>query len=474
MTPSLTPAEVYLNLVVALFAVPIVCGFFIKAPKLVMFGFIGLLFVFSDSTYGQLQRDNNIYSRGSGMFYFSLLNLILLAAGMAALMKRLTNPHLPQLAPPMTKYFAAFIFLLCGHVVVGLIIGVPLNEILNYNGMLNILNMLVFMYLLIMACDSEKDGRQLIFVLLALAAMRAIFGGFRYAFMGGDSANPYRNLDGMDIKIYFFDIGDNFIASLAAFCFAWLLTSPEARLSLFQRACFGALMLLEIAAVALSYRRSALVGLGLMFLFLLARLPGMRKVVFSVAAIAVLSVAASVFFENRLQFTGDTGGILSSMFFDIAPDRGGIENNRFYELYAAAQSVGSNWLFGLGTWGTFTGDHTLLAYHGGDYSFVHSGFGHIMMKAGLVGFLLFSLMLGAYVMFYLRHREQLGGYPKLLADAGFAGFLFWVPTLLIGTPIIEFRTMLLIGMTLALPFIAVGIGKREVHSYAYQEQYAAA
>ena len=40
---------------------------------------------------------------------------------------------------------------------------------------------------------------------------------------------------------------------------------------------------------------------------------------------------------------------------------------------------------------------------------------------------------------------------------GFAGFLFWIPTLLIGTRIIEFRTMLLIGLTLALPFVAVGM-----------------
>jgi hypothetical protein len=61
-----------------------------------------------------------------------------------------------------------------------------------------------------------------------------------------------------------------------------------------------------------------------------------------------------------------------------------------------------------------------------------------------------------------------------MADAGFAGFLFWVPTLLIGTPIIEFRTMLLIGLALAMPFIAVGIQNREARNYAYQTQYAPA
>lgn len=474
MTPSLTPAEVSLTLMVSLFAIPIVWGVFLKAPKLVAFGFLALLFIFADSTYGQLDRENNIYSRGSGMFYFSLLNLILATAGLAALMKRLGNPQLPRYAPPMGKYFAAFIFLVLAHVVAGLMQGIELNLILGYNGILNVLNMLVFMYLMIMACDDESDCKQLLLLIVALAACRAVFGGIRYMFMGGDSANPYRNLDGMDIKIYFFDIGDNFIASLAAFCLAWLLTSPEARLALWQRVFFGGILLLEIAAVALSYRRSALVGLGLMFVFLLVRLPGMKKIAYSFVALAVLSFAASVFFENRLQFTGDTGGILSSLFFDIAPDRGGIENNRFYELYAAAQTVGSNWMFGLGTWGEFKGDPVLLSYHGGDFSFVHSGFGHIMMKTGLIGFLLFSFMLAAYVAYYFRHRTYLEGYSRLTADAGFAGFLFWAPTLLIGTPIIEFRTMLLIGLTLAMPFIAVGIQNREARNYAYQTQYAPA
>lgn len=474
MTPSLTAAEVYTNLLVSLFVIPIIWGIFIKAPKLVVLGFIGVLFVFADSTYGQLKEETPIYSRGSGMFYFSLLNLVLASAGIAALVKRLANPQLPPLAPPMAKYFAAFLFLLFGHVVVGLIQGIDLDLILGYNGMLNVLNMLVFMYLVIAACDRENDCKRLLFVLMGLAALRAVFGAVRYAFMGGDTSNPYRNLDGLDIKIYFFDIGDNFIAAFAAFCIAWLLTSPQVRLSLFKRWFLFLLLLLEVAAVALSYRRSALVGVGLMFLFLLMRLPGSRKIFFAVLAAGVLAVATSVFFEHRLQFTGNTGGLLESMFFDISPTRGGIKDNRFYELYAAAQSVGGNWLFGLGTWGSFSGDDDLLSYHGGDYSFVHSGFGHIMMKAGLVGFLLFAGMLAAYTAFYLRHYKALSGYPRLAADAGFAGFLFWVPTLLIGTPIIEFRSMLLIGLTLALPFIAVGVRQREAQSIVYQSRYAAA
>lgn len=472
MTPALTPIEVYTNLAVTLFVVPVVFGIFIKAPKLVVLGFIGVLFAFSDSTWGQLQAENTIYSRGSGMFYFSLLNLILLTAGIAALLKRLANPQTPQLAPPMAKYLAAFVFLLLAHTVVGLMLGIDLHVILGYNGILNVLNMMIFMYLAIMAFDSEKGTRKLLIMIIALAAARGIFGAVRYFVFDGDTANPYRNFEGLDIKIFFFDISDNFVASLGAFCAAWLLTSPEAKLNWFKRALLLMFLVLEISAVALSFRRSSLIGLGLMFLFLFLRLPGSRKFMFALIAAGLLAGVVSVFYEHRLQFSNNDS-VLSSLVYDITPDRG-IKDSRFYELYAAAESMDGNWLFGRGTWGTFSGDRDRLSYHGDNFGFVHSGFGHILLKTGLVGLLLFCGLLTAYVTFYLRHRKYLAGTALLVADAGFAGFLFWIPTLLVGTPIIEFRTMMLVGLVLAMPFIAVGIRNYQVRRYQYDPSYYAA
>jgi len=473
MTPSLTSAEVYTNLVASLFVIPIIFGIFIKAPKLIVLGFLGVLFMFSDSTWGELKTQSNIYSRGAGMFYFSLLNLILLTSGVAALLKRMANPQGPQLAPPITKYFLAFAFLVFAHVVIGLIEGIDLNVILGYNGVINVLNMLVFMYLVIMAFDGGKDSWNLLMTIMVLAAIRAAFGAVRFFLFDGDTANPYRNFEGMDIKIFFFDISDNFVASLAAFCAAWMLTSPGVKLSALQRILLLGILALEIAAVALSFRRSSLIGLALMFGFLFLSLPGRRKFLFALLAAALLSVVAVVFFEHRLQFT-TSGGILESIIYDISPSRGGIKESRFYELYAAAQSMDGNWLFGRGTWGTFTGDRELLSYHGDDFSFVHSGFGHIVLKTGIVGLVLFSGILVAYVSFYFRHRKYLLGDARLIADAGFGGFLFWVPTLLIGTPIIEFRTMLLLGLTMAMPFVAVGLHNYQVRQYVARAHYAAA
>jgi hypothetical protein len=439
----------------------------LKAPKIFVLGFLAVLFLFSSSTWGQLQVENTIYARGVGMFYFSLLNLALLVAGAATLVRKLANPHNPYLAVPLGKYFLAFVFLLFAHVVLGLMSGIDIFEILGNNGIINILNMLIFMYLIVMAFHSEKDTRNLLLLILALALARAVFGIVRYVWFEGDSANPYRNFENLDIKIFFFDIADNFIASLAAFCAAWLLVSPDVRLSLSRRLALYAFLALEIAAVALSFRRSSLLGLALMFALLLYWLPTRRKLKFLVLSVGMLWITAVIFFQQRLQYN-QSGNILQSLFYDISPDKG-LNDNRFYELYAAAKSLGGldNWLFGLGSWGSFTGDQEILAYHFGKFDFVHSGFGHIVLKTGVAGLLLFCCLLFAYAAFYFRQRNRLRGNARLLADAGFAGFLFWVPSLLIGTPIIEFRSMLLMGLTLAMPFMAVGLERYRIRAYAF-------
>lgn len=473
ITPPLTSAtEVVTNLLGALFVIPIIFGIFIKAPKLVIFGFIGVLFCFSDSTWGELQTSNNVYSRGVGMFYFSLLNLVLVTAGFAALVKRLANPYGSSPASPMTKYFVAFAFLMLGHVIIGLMVGIELDVILGYGGMLNVLNMMVFMFLVMVAFETEKDVRLLLYAVMVLAVGRALFGAVRYFVFDGDTANPYRNFEGLDIKIFFFDISDNYVAALAAFLAAWLLTTPNLRIPVLAKIVLLGVLALEIAAVALSFRRSSLIGMVLMFLFLFLNLPGRRKIFFSMLAAVAIASVAGVFFEQRLQFN-TSGGILESLIYDISPSRGGIRDGRFYELYAAAQSMDGHWLFGRGTWGTFTGDFGRLEYHGDNWGFVHSGFGHLILKAGFVGLGLFLAFLGAFIRYYFRHRRHLAGTALLLADCGFAGFLFWIPTLLIGTPIIEFRTMLLLGFTIALPFVAVAMQSYRSRQFAMSPLYPA-
>ncbi|MDO8298944.1 O-antigen ligase family protein [Lacisediminimonas sp.] len=463
---SLSPMETLGVLLVALLAVPIAIGVCLRAPRRVVTAFIVMLFMFSSSTWGQVDVENTIYSRGTGLLVFPLTALLLMTAGVAAVMRKLANPHNPALAVPLGRYFAAFGFLMLAHVVLGLMSGVDILDIVHNNGIINLFYMLIFIAMVVMAFNTEQDKRNLLLMFLALAAIRGIFGLGRYLLFDGDSANPYRNFESLDIKLFYFDIADNFVAALAAFCIAWLLTTPGIRLALWKRLALYGFLALEIAAVALSYRRSSLIGLALMFGLLFLLLPWRRRLLFATLAIVALSVAMSIFFESRLQFnTGNDGGFLSSLLYDVAPDRG-IRNSRWYELSAAAQSIGGDWLFGLGSWGAYQGDLSSLDYHFGKLDFVHSGLGHLVLKTGVAGLALFLLMLASFIAFYLRNRKRLRGNSQLLADAGMAGFLFWIPTLLVGTPIIEFRTMLLIGLTLALPYVAAGAEPTRVRAYA--------
>lgn len=441
-------------LLTALVALPVAIAVCLRAPALVALGFVAILCLFSSSTWGQLQTENNLYSRGTGLFHFSLLNLLLWTAAAATIFRALANRRRVAAGSPFPAFLIAVGFMLLGHVVVGTLSGEELPTILGYNGILNIANMALFSILLLMALNDERDRQRLLLLIIGLATVRAVFGLVRYFFFGGDSANPYANFESLDIKLVYFDIADNYIASLAAFAIAWLLLHPEVKLSLLRRVALFGLLALEIATVALSFRRSSLGGMALMFLVLMFRLPLRRQVQFLAIAVGAVSVAAIAFMQQRLQFNSDSTGLIASLLYDVGPQRS-TEASRFYELEAAAKGLDGSWLFGLGSWGTYYGNESLLDYHFGKFDFVHSGFGHLVLKSGVVGLLLFLVLLGAFIFRYLKIRSRVRGNHALLADAGMASLLFWLPTLLVGTPVIEFRSMLLIGFSLALPYLAL-------------------
>ena len=453
--------DVMLVLLACLLALPVALAACLRYPSLATLTLIAVLCVFSSSTWGQLQEENTLYSRGTGMFYFSLLNLLLWVAAAAACLHRLYQAssacrHPPAgSTSPFPTVLAGFAFLMLAHVALGLMAGKELLQILGYTGLINVINLLLFGWLVTQTLADTRSQQWLLRLLLALAAVRAIFGLARYQWFGGDSANPYRNFESLDIRLVYFDIGDNYIAALAAFILAWLLLMPQVRLSLPKRAALLLWLAMEVATVALSFRRSSLIGLTLMSLVLFWQLPWRRRLWLAGAGSLGMIAASLTLLKARLQFsTTGSGGFLSSLLYDVGPARS-TEISRFYELEAAAKSLEGYWLFGLGSWGSFYGNEDILDYHFGKFDFVHSGFGHLVLKSGLAGLLIFIALLAAFIVHYLRHRRHWQGHPALLADAAIAGLLFWMPTLMIGTPIIEFRTMLLLGLTLALPYLCV-------------------
>lgn len=466
----------FLLLLAAVVSLPIAIAVCLRAPAMVTLGFVTILCVFSSSTWGQLQEENTIYARGTGIFAFSLLNLLLWTAAAAMLIRTKTQGAIiktqsASLHSPFPLFLAAFSFMLLGHLVVGLMSGIDALAVFGYNGVINVLNMALFAQLILGTINSEQRRRQLLLWLLGLATLRAVVGLVRYQFLGGDTANPYRNFEKLDLKLVYFDIADNYIAALAAFCIAWLLLMPSVRMSLHKRALLLGLFAMEVATVALSFRRSSLVGLGLMFAVLLWQLPWQRRILCGSVGIAAIMIGAVTLMKERLQFNTQRTGFLASLLYDVGPGRA-TEVSRFYELEAAAKSLDGQWLFGLGSWGTFYGNEDALDYHFGKFDFVHSGFGHLVLKSGLIGLLMFLALLGACVLHYFRHRPAMRGNSALLADMSMAGLLFWMPTLLIGTPIIEFRSMLLIGMTLALAYLHPQLVRSPARFFA--KPYAAA
>jgi O-antigen ligase len=459
-------------LAAALLLLPLAFAICLRLPALVTLSLLTILLTFSSSTWGQLDIDNTIYARGTGLFYFSLLNLLLWTAAAACLIRQLLNPQLPVTPSPFPLFFMLFLCLLTGHMVLGLMADKDTTVILGYNGIINVGNMLLFCLLLMRAIETESHRRQLLFLLLGLAAMRAVYGMVRYLWLGGDNANPYRNFENLDIKLFYFDIADNYVAALAAFCIAWLLLMPQVHMALPKRLLLLALLTLEIAAVALSFRRSSLIGLVLMSLVLLWRLPWLRRLQAMAFGSGALALVALAFMRERLQFNSNSENFLTSLLYDVAPGQAN-EAGRFYELEAAAHSLQGNWLFGLGSWGTFYGDEDILDYHFGKFDFVHSGFGHLLLKSGVVGLALFAALLLVFTLHYVRSRPHLRGNAALLADAGCGSLLFWLPTLLVGTPIIEFRSMLLLGLTLALPYLATRTVQTNAHP-ASPARYATA
>lgn len=434
----------------ATFCLFIIC---VKHPSNVAMIFMAILFLFPASTWGQLEIENTIYSRGTGLFYFSLLNWCLWISAVTLLAVHSHTSAPGKLKSPIEGFLYSYIFLMLAHITIGLMADQDIFYILGYNGFINVINMLIFGLIIISAISTQREQYRFLCMLLMLAVIRGIYGLVRYLWLEGDPSNPYRNFENLDIKIFYFDIADNFIAAFAAFCIAWLLWMSDHKFSLTKKCLLYSLLLLEIAAVVLSFRRSSLLGMVLMFGILLWRLPWQRQVQLALAGTITLFIAGLTVMQQRLQFSSEQSNWLTSLFYDIGPNHT-TEVSRLYELEAAAHSLHGNWLFGLGSWGSFYGNEDILDYHFGQFDFVHSGLGHLLLKTGVIGLILFFALLCAFFWRYFKNRSNLSGMHALFADAGIAGLFFWLPTLCIGTPIIEFRTMLLMGFTLALPFLA--------------------
>lgn len=438
-------------------AVIVWVGISLSRPELSVYLLLGIFIAFTGSSYGQLEAARTIYSRGTGQLHFSLINIFLFGIALVICINNAFSYKKNQLTP-LAKYFWFFVVLMACNVLYVLAANDPtlgILDVFSYRGLLNVVNMGLLFYVCINTFDTTTKLKHLTNFLLLAIALRGVFGMVRWAFFGGDPANVYDNVEMTGTKLTFFDISDGFLAMFAMFVSAWQLYFKRSTLSRSTTLLLVLLFALEAAILVLSFRRSSLISLGLSAMVLVALLP-MKQRIWAMALSALgLMGAVTALNAMRLAKVRSSKGSDLGFFYDLFGSGNGLESSsRVLEYTETWHSLGDYWAFGLGMWGTMKTSLQALSYHGGDFSFVHSGFGHVLLKSGLVGLLVFLGLLLSFTSFYLRQRATLSIENKMIADVGFAGMLFWIPTLLIGTPIIEFRSMMLLGFALAMPFMA--------------------
>ena len=372
----------------------------------------------------------------------------------------LRNAFRPAQSPdcPLLVYLWLFSLLFFGHLVTAAAFNVPLKDAASYTGVLNVLNLTLLVYLIIRSIDDQKGLEQLALILVLCALGRGLYGTARYLFFGGDPNNAYANVERLDVTITFFDTSDSMIATMAAYIGAARLTREWRSLSGVQRTLYILVVGIGVFIVVFSFRRTNWVGLALAGLLLALTQPWRVRIL----ALGLLAVSVPTFLFLFEQRTSSEASSSLSGLERLLPDvfRGGqvdFTQGRFAELAQAYDSIKDSWLLGLGSWGEFAGHY--IGYHSGRYyGYVHSGLGHIWLKTGLVGVALVTLALVAYVRGYLARCARMSLENRSYADAAFAGFLFFLPNLLFGTPVTEYRLMQLLGLTLALPFVAAWVG----------------
>jgi O-antigen ligase len=137
-------------------------------------------------------------------------------------------------------------------------------------------------------------------------------------------------------------------------------------------------------------------------------------------------------------------------------------DSRFYELETAWKTVREEPFFGVGPSGSFKVTSPAgLYYHQGKYDFVHSGFGHVLLKTGFVGLFIFIGIFFTFILYVKRGWKALLPEYKALAVGAMCGFVAQMPNFFFGPPVIEIRTMQVGGLLFAIPMICIALSRRK-------------
>lgn len=417
----------------------------ILRPRYVVLFFLSLVVFFSLPSWGLAHGVTvfNLYSKGTGVLPVSLFTLFLWGLFLASIVLWRGSPAVA--ACQARRYFWAFNLLFAAYVIAGALFGVPIVKSISSMGVINLFNMTLLTLILLRAFPTAAQLEQLTRVFVFLVFLRGAWLVVRYLFLGGDPANAYANLQGINVKLTSYDIADLMLACMVAAYAAWQLTWNWQTFRGSTRFLYLTILAVELFVVVFSFRRAAWLGLVLAGLLITLRQPWRRRVQVFVASAAVAVFAFGVAVYWRFSSVS-RGGYAGTLFYDLTvKGKISVTEGRFSELALAFETISENLLLGVGPWGGFGPQSSL--------EFMHSGPLHIWLKVGLAGLLLFLAILGSFVLFYRSGRRLLPPQQLGMYEAGFAGFLFLIPHMLVGSLLIESRTLLVLGIALALPYL---------------------
>lgn len=448
--------------VLAAIAVLISVPLLVIRPRYVVLGFLALIIFFAMPMWGVAKGADifNLYYKGVGVLPLSILTLTLYGLFGASLVFWKAGP-----ATRICRarwYLLAFSILFIGYVIVGVVVeDVAFTQATSLYGVINIFSMFLFMLILLRAFPEPKNLEQLVKFVLACVLLRGIWLLIRYVFFGGDPANAYETLQDVNVKLTSYDVADMIFAAIVVAYAAWQVTWNRKLLRARMHWFYMAVIAIELAVIALSFRRAVWIGLMFVAIHLTMRQPWRRRIQMFVISSALAFVTFGFLAFLRLSKYSQ-GGYSGTLFYDLTV-KGKISatEGRFRELAVAFDTIKENIFLGVGPWGGY-GYHGLL-------EFMHSGPLHIWLKVGVVGLMLFLAALSSFVWFYLTKRK--GIPPRHLGtfEAGFAAVLFTIPHFLVGSFMIEQRTLLAFGVALALPYLTyAAYGARRPHPLAPQ------
>lgn len=467
------------------------------SPRTLVLALLAAVFVFEggaaavDEATGRIASGGfNLYGKGGSVLLFSFFEISVMAAGLAAWVRRPLSRAFGPAAPALrglpgtapqgvwgVGHTMAMAYLMLAGVVlwhIGQSLAAPLDAAaapahwlsqLGRPGVLHLLLQGLLVAAIVAVAQSERELRAGMAMLMALVALRMAWGALRYLLLGGDPRSAYELEGGSALRITFWDVNDSVLACALG---AWALwhaahgSSPLPRASSWAgRPPARALLLVAalgcFAVAALSGRRTAQGGAALALLSLLFLLPRGRRWPAAVALALALPLAA---WKLRDRIDDGSGvaaslGTLTRSALESPQAIGDPRYQRFHELELAWETVRRQPLLGVGPAGAFDVPSPRgLEYHKGNYGFVHSGFGHVLLKTGFVGLAMFVCILGCSVWAAWRQWRRGPAASRDLLAVAVTGLAASLPTLWVGTPVIEIRTMMLLGFFMALPLAA--------------------